>query len=202
LAQVRRRSGLTQRDLAGRMRVPRNTVWRWERAKMTPTTARFLAWILHLGAGIALLDQDGRVHRLAMHGAHPSHSLHTHLADMLLTERRRRGLTQAEIGAPIGATTHTMRRWEHERRVPTLENLCAWCRELGFKIVIVLPADHPALPRAPQSAAGLCWPRDHAAPRHRIHTVTTPAHTGDHRCTPCAPTPEHTGKPRRTAENI
>ena len=63
------------------------------------------------------------------------------LPSFLVTELRRRrqylGLHQAELADRIGVSSSALGRWERRTRGPTLENLCAWAEECGFRIVLV-----------------------------------------------------------------
>jgi transcriptional regulator with XRE-family HTH domain len=143
------------------MGVPRNTVWRWERAAMQPPTTRLLAWVHSLGLSLALLDQDGAIRHLPG-GADPAAAARADgaaLADILRARRLRLGLIRSEVAQSIGAATNTLRQWEDRNGTPTPGNLDAWCRELGYKITIVIPADHPSLrkPRTAPTAAQLSW---------------------------------------------
>ncbi len=162
LTAIREQSDLTQRDLAMLMRLPRNTVWRWENCAMATPTEKFVAWTHHLGLRLALVDQDGRVRHLdtgATDRGHAARATCALLAEILRAERLKFGLIRIEVAEAIGAAPSTVRHWEQHGGTPTLANLDAWCRELGYKITIAIPADHPSLrkPRTAPTAAQLSW---------------------------------------------
>ena len=149
LAEIRTRSDLTQRDLARRIGVARNTLVRWEIGILTPTVLRLLSWFLHLGITVALVDQDGHIHHTratdTLDADAAAQAIYARIAAILVAERRRLDITQAQIAE--SASVGKLRDWEHLRQRPSLESLFCWCRELGCKLVIVMPADHPAAPK-------------------------------------------------------
>jgi transcriptional regulator with XRE-family HTH domain len=65
----------------------------------------------------------------------------TNLAEALLAERRRRGLSLADAAALIGVDEGTWRRWEHREWKPTRRTLLAIDHILGFKAAERYPHD-------------------------------------------------------------
>lgn len=143
LAEVRDQCDLTQRDLAMRIRTARNTVWRWETGGATPTALHFLVWLVHLDLTVAIVDQDGCIHHAPFGDPQDAETcarlIYARIAAVLREQRVRLGLSQKDLGA-----RSTIRSWETAAGHPSLEDLLAWCREVGCKIVIAMPADHPA----------------------------------------------------------
>ncbi len=60
------------------------------------------------------------------------------IAATLRAERRRRGLSQTDLGRRIGrATYQTIWQWESGANEPTLGNLRAWAAALGYELTVV-----------------------------------------------------------------
>ena len=103
LRDARQALGITQRQLAARLKVDPATIWKWEQSRQRPPVKYWPRLIevvgekcLPVGAAIS-----GR----------------------LLAYRRARGLTQAEFGALLGVSQNAVSAWELGRSKPSSQGL-------------------------------------------------------------------------------
>ena len=129
LQALRRRAGLTQRDVAIALDVTPSMVHRWERGAATPSTPRLAGLAALLGVSIdALLGQPGRDAGAVPPGAsrHPTGQPRT-----LRQLREEAGLTQWQLAVRLGVTEGAISRWESGNRVPDPRYLPGLAQQLG-----------------------------------------------------------------------
>jgi len=98
LKAAREALGLTQRQLAQRLKVDPSTIWKWEKGRTKPPI-RFWPRIQVI-VGAEELAED------------------TPLSERILAFRRAHGLTQAQFGDLLGISQGTVSDWELERSRP------------------------------------------------------------------------------------
>jgi len=54
----------------------------------------------------------------------------------LSKERKRQGMSQADLAFHIGVETSTLQRWEICSRTPSLHNLLSWVESLGLTLTL------------------------------------------------------------------
>lgn len=130
LAMLRRRRGLTQRQLASGLGVSVGMVSQWERGVQVPSWPAVRRLSLLLACPVATVA-------MAVGREAPEHLDQTHwsaasLGSVLRGVRLWRGESRSTIGARVGVHSQTMRRWESGSTSPSREQLLKLETALGL----------------------------------------------------------------------
>lgn len=125
LRAERQRQGLSQTALAERIGTSQPELCAWEKGRKATGLFLLLSWANALALAIRLRDIDGRSRR---------YSDPAEIVKVLTAMRRRRHITQRQLGASIGVCHDAVSKWERGASLPTLVNLTAWCEALNSTV--------------------------------------------------------------------